>query len=229
MSRTSDPAPDQVRPTGRGLVHLGSVAVAPDQAAVASRTRGDWIKACTIGELIGFIPPALTGVVLFALDAPEGVLVAALVVAGIAEGAILGAAQSRVITQLFPRVKGWTTATAIAAGIAWLAGMGGSSLVQAVGPVALLVVIPGWIVGLLAMGLLQWRRLRPVADRAVIWIPYTVLAWLVGVFIPVIALSVIPNSAPVLVHGAVAVISAVAMGMTVGAITSRPLHNLATT
>lgn len=150
----------------------------------------DWLKACTVGELVGFVPPAITGAVLVAVDAPELLLVAGLVAAGALEGLVLGWAQSRVLLWLIPGISGWEAATAIAAGLAWLAGMGGSSLVGAVGARALLVALPGWIIGLLAMGVLQSLRLRRVVADATSWIPATTVAWLTGVAIPVIALSV---------------------------------------
>ncbi|MGB7861464.1 MAG: hypothetical protein WBM90_13285 [Acidimicrobiia bacterium] len=181
-----------------------------------------WIRACVLGELVGFIPPALTGALLVWLDSPEAVLVTGLVVAGVAEGAILGEAQSRVMRVGLPAVTGWATATAIAAGIAWLAGMGGSALIQAVGNAALWLVVPAAGVGLLAMGLFQWWRLRPVVNNAVSWIPATTAAWLAGVMIPVAALSIVPNSWHLAAHVVVGVAAAVAMGAVVGAVTAIP-------
>lgn len=187
------------------------------------RLRRDWIRACVVGELVGFVPPAVTGALLAWLEVGDAVLVTGLVVAGVAEGAILGTAQARVVTSALPGVTRWAAATAAAAGLAWLAGMGGSSLVGAVGPVALVVAVPGWIAGLLGMGVLQAWRLGKVVDGALRWVPATTLAWLVGVMIPVLALSVIPNGWPLAVHVVVGVVAAVAMGATVGAITARPL------
>lgn len=184
----------------------------------------DWIKACVIGELIGFVPPAVTGAALVALEASEIVLVAGLVAAGVLEGLVLGRAQDAVLQRLIPDVTGWPAATAVAAGLAWMAGMGGSSLVGAVGAKGLIVAVPGWIIGLFAMGVLQSWRLRPVVRDARWWIPVTTVAWLVGVAIPVIALSVVPNQWPPAVHVLVAIPAAVAMGATVGAITGRTLN-----
>ena len=165
--------------------------VAGDTGGIVSRTmnqtmpaRRDWVRACIVGELIGFVPPAMTGGVLFAVDASAVVMIVGLVVAGIAEGVILGAFQSRVVVQLLPGVTGWTKATATAAGLAWLAGMGGSALVQALGPIGLLIATPAWIVGLLSMGFLQARRLAPLTRQAYRWVPATTAAWLVGVAIP---------------------------------------------
>jgi len=65
------------------------------------------------GELIGFVPPALIGAMLVWLGAPEVLLVAGLVIAGSAEGAVLGAFQARFIHDVFPDVTKWTSTTAV--------------------------------------------------------------------------------------------------------------------
>ncbi len=198
----------------------------PDRRA-ANGIRRSWIRACVVGELIGFVPPATTGALLVWLEAPEALLVAGLVAAGCVEGAILGAFQADVLRNVFPAVTRWTSTTAFAAAIAWLAGMGGSSIVQAVGPASLLIVAPAWIVGLLAMGVLQSRRLAMAVEDASAWILRTSVAWLLGVTIPVVALSIVPNSAHLAIHVVVAVAAAVAMGATVGAITGTTLVDFA--
>lgn len=162
-----------------------------------------------------------------ASDAPESWLVVGLVLAGIAEGYVLGSAQDRVLRDVIPGVTKWPEATAAAAGVAWLAGMGGSSLLQARGSSWLVLVAPGWVLGLLAMGVLQAWRLSGVRDGWAGWIPVTSIAWLVGVTIPVVALSAIPNGWHVMAHVVVGVVAATAMGATVGVITGHRLVKLA--
>lgn len=186
--------------------------------------RRPWIVACLTGELAGFVPPAVAGAGLVLLDAPEPVLVVGLVIAGVFEGLILGSAQATVVERALPGVSGWARATGLAAGLAWLAGMGGSSLLQATGAVALAIAIPGWVVGLLAMGVLQAQRLASVVDATSRWVWITTLAWLVAVPIPVVALSVIPNNWPMWIHVVVGVIAAVAMGGVVGAVSAGTLQ-----
>ncbi len=195
---------------------------------VGGGLRMRWTRAFVTGELVGFVPPALTGAVLVAADAPDVVLVIGLVLAGSVEGAVLGWATGRVLVVALPGVRSrrWVAATTCAAAVAWLAGMGGSALIQAAGPWALVVVVPGFVVGLLAMGVLQWWVLRNVVVGAGRWIPVTAAAWLVGVMIPVIALSIVPNGAPLALHVVVGVASAVAMGATVGLITGHTLEVL---
>lgn len=193
--------------------------------------RGEWTRAFVVGELIGFVPPAVTGATLAALDAPDPVLVAGLVLAGLLEGAVIGIAGARVLRRHAPDVSraGWVRATMLAAGLAWLAGMGGGSLMGAeVLPPALAaaMLVPVWLGALTSMGYLQWRVLRRTVPDSARWVPVTTGAWLIGVMIPVVALSSVPDGWPAPVHVVVAVAAAVAMGLTVGALTGRTLERL---
>lgn len=200
-----------------------------DEAVTWSDTiRRDWTVAFVIGELIGFVPPALTGASLAALGVGDAVLTAGLTLAGSLEGAALGWAQSAVLARRIPELRRdrWIGATALAAALAWLAGMGGAAAIQALGPVALVLTVPAWLVGLAGMGFLQWLVLRPHLPASRAWVPVTSAAWLVGVIIPVAALSSVPNGWPAAAHVMVAVASAVAMGITVGLLTGTTLVRL---
>ena len=98
-----------------------------------------------VGELVGFVPPALTGAWLGALAVPDPVLVVGLTIAGAFEGAALGIAQARVLARFAPRVDGeaWVIATAAAAAFAWFAGMASASLLGSdVAPPGVLVAVP---------------------------------------------------------------------------------------
>ena len=81
------------------------------------------------------------------------------------------------------------------------------------------LVGPGMLIGLVAMGSLQWLELHRVARRSTGWIAVSSAAWLIGVLIPVTALSLVPNDWPVIAHVVVGVTSAVLMGALVGALT----------
>lgn len=193
--------------------------------------RREWTGAFVVAELVGFLPPVLAGTTLVALDAAEPLLVLGLTAAGLLEGLAIGSANAWVLHRHAPAVDGrrWIGATVLGAGLAWLAGMGGSALLGAPGaPVGLLLVlmVPVWITGLLAMGFLQWRVLRRVVPRSGRWVGVSAGAWLVGVMIPVVALSVVPNAWPPLAHGIVGVLAAVAMGLVVGLLTGRALDGL---
>jgi hypothetical protein len=196
-----------------------------------ARLRREWTLALLLGELVGFVPPALTGAALAVAGASDAVLVAGLTVAGALEGAAIGAAQALVLRRHEAPVDGrrWTAATAAAAAFAWLVGMGGGALLGAgVAPTAVLlaVLVPLWMAALLGMGAAQWLVMRRRLPRSARWIPVTAGAWLVGVLIPVTALSVVPNGWPPAAHVAVGIAAAVAMGVTVGLLTGRTLARL---
>jgi hypothetical protein len=76
----------------------------------------------------------------------------------------------------------------------------------------LLVMVPAWTAALLSMGYAQWRVMRRSVPGSVRWIAVTSAAGLVGVMIPVGALSAVPNSWPVWARAVIAVLAAVAMG-----------------
>jgi hypothetical protein len=198
-----------------------------------SGLRRAWIRACVVGELIGFLPPAIVGAALGALGAPDPLMVIGLTSAGLLEGAALGIAQAGVLRRHLPAVDGphWVIATTAAAGFAWFVGMGGSSVLAAGAlptAVMLVAVVPAWIAGLLAMGIGQWLVLRRVVTHSARWIPVTATAWLIGVMLPIAALSLTPNAWPPWTFVVVGVAAAVAMGMTVGVITGSCLVRLAT-
>jgi hypothetical protein len=190
-----------------------------------------WTVALLLGELVGFVPPAATGAVLAATGASDVLLVTSLTAAGVLEGAAVGAAQAWVLRRHDAPVDAtpWVVATAAAAGFAWFAGVGGSALIGAdVAPTAVLLVllVPVWIAALLSMGLAQWLVLRRGVPGSGRWVWVTAGAWLVGVAIPVTALSVVPNGWPPAAHAVVGVVAAVAMGVTVGVLTGRTMQRL---
>lgn len=182
-------------------------------------------------ELVGFLPPVLAGTGLVALGANDLALVLGLTAAGLLEGLAIGTANGWVLRRHDPRVDGpaWGRATVMGAGLAWLAGMGGSALLgQPNAPVGLLLVflVPAWVAGLLAMPFLQWRVLRRVVPHSGRWVGVSAGAWLVGVMIPVTTLSVVPNGWPPAAHAVAGVLGAVAMGLVVGLLTGRTLQRL---
>lgn len=193
--------------------------------------RRHWTVAFVIGELVGFVPPAVTGATLGALGASDMLLVLGLTLAGALEGVALGVAQARVLARHAPAVNGrrWVAATAVAAAFAWFVGMGGGALMGSdVVPPALLVVflVPAWCAALLGMGFTQWLVLRGVVPSSTSWIWVTAGAWLLGVMLPVVALSAAPNGWPAWARAVLGVVAAVAMGATVGFLTGRRLQRL---
>ena len=193
--------------------------------------RSRWTVAFLFGELIGFLPPALVGASLSAAHAPDLLLVLGLTVAGAFEGASIGWTQSRVLRRYAPSINShaWIAATAIAAAFAWLVGMGGGALMgasQGFSAILFGCLVPLWITALLGMGFTQWLVMRKEVRASFSWVWVSGAAWLVGVMIPVVALTLAPNSWPPAVHIADGVAAAVAMGAVVGLITGQRLRRL---
>ena len=189
----------------------------------------DWTAAFTVGELVGFVPPALVGAWLGSTQAGDAATVIGLTLAGALEGASIGTAQAFVLGRHdagVPRAR-WVAATAAGAALAWFVGMGGAAVMGAASsPVVLVALIPAWLVGLAAMGAFQWLLLRRRGRRTWHWIPVSAGAWLVGVLIPVAAISLTPDDWPAPPRVLVAVLSAVAMGLVVGLLTGRVMRRL---
>ncbi len=193
--------------------------------------RTEWTVAFVVGEMVGFVPPALVGAVLGVIGVPDVVLVLGLTIAGGFEGAAIGLAQARVLKRNATAIPGraWVAATAVAASFAWFVGMGGGALMGATeSPVLLLFLVPAWTLALASMGYLQWRVLRRSVQHSASWIPVTSGAWVLGVSIPVVAISATPDGWPGFTRVVVAVIAAIAMGFTVGALTGRTMYRFLT-
>ncbi|MFT7598076.1 MAG: hypothetical protein ACI8TP_000997 [Acidimicrobiales bacterium] len=182
-----------------------------------------WIRACLLGELFGFVPLALTGAVLFAIGAPEVGFVIGLTLAGVLEGLILGSAQADVLRRVAPTVPDWAATTGFAVGLAWFVGIGGSSLVHTFGPWALVIAAPGWIIGLSSMGFLQSCQLRQGLGRSGSWFSVSIGALLACFTIPVASLAAPPNDWPSAVFVTLTIISTTALGVAVGAVSARTL------
>ncbi|MCB9569863.1 MAG: hypothetical protein H6710_22035 [Myxococcales bacterium] len=190
-----------------------------------------WTVATALGELAGFAIPAAVGALLGAAGVAEVPMAVGLVIAGAGEGAVLGAFQGRALARHLPGFpwRRWTAATSIAALIAWILGMTPSALLGGGEPPAL----PTWawafggavlgVAFLLVMGVAQWWVLRGGFRRAWRWIVASAIAWPLGVAVPVIALTSVPDGAPMVVHGIVGVVAGLGMGLVVGGITGRTL------
>lgn len=150
----------------------------------ASRLWWPWFGNVTLGELLGFAVPAVTGALLW--DAAPAVLALALLLAGAVEGSVLGAFQARVLRRVLPglRAGDWIRATIAGALLAWAIGavpvLAGNSLSEwPIGAQVGLGVIGGAVL-LLCLGVAQWFVLRRYLPRASRWIWATALAWLAG-------------------------------------------------
>ncbi len=146
-----------------------------------------WTVSVSLGEFAGFCVPALVGGLL--REGASLLVLGALVLAGVVEGAILGWSQARVLRQ---RLDGfsearWVVGTALAAAGAWFLGMLPSTFHEQVSTwPTLLTVIAAMFLGALVLGsigLAQWFELRRHLPRAARWILITAAGWGAGLFV----------------------------------------------
>jgi hypothetical protein len=188
-----------------------------------------WTVAATLGELVGFLVPAVVAASVRDLD--QVTVVAALVVAGFVEGSALGYAQSRVMREVVPGVRrrDWTVATGTAAALAWLLGMLPSSLAGRI-PEAVLwtVIVVAAPVLLASIGGAQWLVIRRRRRRSGWWVAATAAAWAAGllVFVGISSPLWRPGQDAVLV-ALIGVVAGAAMAVTTAALTGLAVVRLA--
>ncbi|GAB2817408.1 hypothetical protein [Lentzea nigeriaca] len=140
-----------------------------------------WFAWVTAGEFAGFLAPALTGALTSSVPL--------VVLAGITEGAVLGAAQWLVLRRTLPRLdaRDWIGVTALAAGFAWAVAMLAVHYGEPLGTVPLAVLLPLAAVAvmgvLLSMSIGQWLVLRHHVDGASAWVWANAIAWCGGLFV----------------------------------------------
>ncbi|GIH96305.1 nitroreductase/quinone reductase family protein [Planobispora siamensis] len=153
-----------------------------------------WIVAVTAGEILGFSVPALTGPAVAdpgwaVLGVAPLLQAAAILMAGLVEGTVLGLAQAYALRTALPSVGtgSWVRATAAGAAVAWAIGAVPIVLGEGITKWPVAVVVLLGLVLLAAMGLFQWRVLRRRVAGAAWWIAASAGAWLValGVFFAV--------------------------------------------
>ena len=149
-----------------------------------------WVAWVSAGESLGFLAPAAAQSVSVAFWPAAGVPL--LVLAGLAEGAVLGWFQGRVLESRLPAVsvRHWVLLTAAAAAVAWTVGLLSFSSESWQGWPAAAQIVTGTgaaMVLLVSIGLAQWFELRRHVPRAWRWIAGSAAAWAVrlGVFMAV--------------------------------------------
>ncbi|MEU3651138.1 hypothetical protein AB0E59_47825 [Lentzea sp. NPDC034063] len=147
----------------------------------ARETWQSWFRWTTAGEFVGFLTPALAGAL---TSSPE-----LLVLAGVVEGAVLGAAQAVVLHRIDRTLhrRSWIGVTALAAGFAWAVAMLAVHNGDQLNMLPLAAVLPiAALAGtgiLLSLGTAQWFVLRNHVRRAHLWIWANAVAWGAGVLV----------------------------------------------
>lgn len=149
-----------------------------------SRLRAVWFGVVTAGEFLGFAVPAVTGAI--TAHATAGVVFAAMLAAGAAEGTLLGLSQAYVLRRAIDGIHTgrWVAATAGGAVVAYAIGMAPSSVPGMLRTLPPVVLAPAAaVLGtalLLSIGTAQWLVLRTVVRPSGRWIATTALAWAAG-------------------------------------------------
>ena len=184
-----------------------------------------WFRWTTAGEFAGFLAPALAG----ALTSSPHLLA----LAGVAEGAVLGAAQAVVLRRVDRTLNGrnWIAATALAAGFAWAVAMLAVHNGDRLNTLPLAAVLPIAAVAgtgiLLSLGTAQWFLLRNHFPRAGRWVWANALAWGAGllVFTAVATPLWQPGQSPQLI-ALIGALGGLLMAATMAAITGAALVRL---
>lgn len=147
----------------------------------ARDTWQSWFRWTTAGEFAGFLAPALVGAV---TSSPQ-----LLVVAGMVEGAVLGAAQAVVLRRVDSTLssRNWIGATALAAAFAWTVAMLAVHNGDRLNTLPLAAVLPIAAVAgigvLLSLGTAQWFVLRTHFPHAHLWVWANAVAWGAGLLV----------------------------------------------
>ncbi len=193
-----------------------------------------WFFSVTAGEFAGFTAPALAAALL--AGAPDRLFVPALLLAGAAEGAVLGFAQARVLRRVLHdlpvgRWIGATAAAAAAAIVAYTIGFTPAMFADRLAAMPLAVLIPVAAMAAVALlatiGVAQWTLLRHRVSRAWRWIPLTGAAWAAGLgAFAAVTTPLWQPEQPTALVAAIGVLGGLVMAATVAAITAAALPHL---
>jgi len=191
-----------------------------------------WTLATFLGETGGFLLPALA-VLVAGNRLPGAVDTALLVLAGAGEGAVLGAAQARVLTRVLPGLwaPAWVLRTSSAAAVAWVIGLAPSLLgdrFTAWAPaVRVVVAVPAGVLLLLTIGPAQWTVLRRHVPRAGGWVAWTAAGWCAGLTVfMAVAIPLWRPGQDVVLVALIGVLAACAMALAMAAVTGLGLVRL---
>lgn len=132
-----------------------------------------WVKATTFGWWLGFAMVVLLAVTLESVFAVEG----AQSMIGVGMGAGVGFMQGRFLDRSLGSRHRWLLASTVGMGTPFVVG----DIAGAIGVgIPYSLALYAAIGGLLA-GLLQWRLLHHRVDRPALWVPVSVVGWMLPV------------------------------------------------
>lgn len=177
-----------------GALGVALLALGARAAWSSGLRRHRWILTVTAAETIGYLAPTLTGVLTAKAGIEDERQSVAIVAAGFIEGLMLGAGQAWALPVAVRRGR-YALLTSLGAGLVWASVM----TMMSVGPRPMLIAAVA-IVGLGAIGTMQWLELRHQAEHAWSWIPWTALAWTVALPLSFSPAPLVDESTPLPSH-----------------------------
>lgn len=202
---------------GLGIVVLGLGVDAARQSGVA---RHRWTVAVTLAESVGYLFPAAVGLYSAHTGWSAGPQALAMIPAGFMEGLFLGAGQAWAFQRPVRRRR-YALLTAVGAALVWGSVMGTMWLGETGASAAVQVgvgVVVG-VVGLGAIGTLQWVELRHHAERAWRWVGWTALAWIAALPLSFAPGPLVDEATPVITNAVVWICGGILMAYVMALVT----------
>lgn len=185
-----------------GALGLVILHLAVRRATRSPTARHRYVLLVGAAEALGFMAPALVGIATARAGWSALPQAAAVSAAGLIEGALLGLGQGVALSRVGVRPLPFALLTAAGAGLVWSAALSTRlwmTLEVAIWAKLVAGVLLG-IVGLVAMGSLQWIELRKHVRGARTWLAWTALAWLLALPWSFAAGPFVDASTPFLCH-----------------------------
>lgn len=184
-----------------GALGLAISTLAIVQAWTSPSPRHRYVLIVTAAETFGFMAPTLVGIITTREGWAAHSQAIAVSAAGLVEGLLLGLGQGSVVP-VGRRMPVFALLTACGAGVVWAVAM--TTRLWIGGETAIWLQVGGGVVlglvGLSAMGLLQWVELRKHVSGASAWVGWTALAWTLALPFSFAAGPFVDASTPFAVH-----------------------------
>lgn len=172
----------------------------PAAGADPAGARRRWVVTVTLAEAIGYLAPALTGILTARAGWSERAAALAIVAAGFVEGFALGTGQARAFPFRVRRLR-YALLTGVAAMVVWAIVLA----MMVVAPMlprgaAISVGLTAGVIALATIGSAQWIELQDRVPHAHRWVGWTALAWLLALPLSFAPGPLVDEATPLAVH-----------------------------
>jgi hypothetical protein len=187
-----------------------------------------WVAAVSAGEALGFLIPAIVGASLAVTDSSTSIVYPSMILAGAAEGALLGTGQAIGLGKArFAPAWSWISSTAIGAALAWSIGLYPSTFgFDFRMPLAVPIAVIGAALLLSTIPTLQWLVFRHRDRRTALWIPLNIGAWAIAILWTVLPSPFIDGHTPIAVIVAIYSAAGLFMAVTVAMLSGLAMRRL---